>query len=362
MPTSSAALAKFRHIDETPPWNDQSQALECVSIIHEGRDVATFTFRAAEQGWFRYEPGQFITLEIPAEAGPVLRTYTLSSSPSRPLSISVTAKAQATSIGTRWMLDNLKPGTRLKAYGPLGEFSFSRHPAEKYLFISAGSGITPMMSMTRFAEDHGAATDIAFVNCARRPGEIIFRQELERMAGRMQRLRLAWIVEETEAHEAWTGFQGRLNAPALRLIAPDFREREVFCCGPAPFMAAVKDMLEANGYDMRRYHEESFQPAETPMEEVGADEALAGEASVAFTKSGIEVPASSRDTILQLARGAGLNIPTGCTMGLCGTCKVQCLSGETAMTHQGGIREEEIAAGLVLACCTRPLGRVEIEA
>lgn len=362
MPTAAAALPKFRHIDETSPWNDQSQALECVSIIHEGRDVATFTFRAAEQGWFRYEPGQFITLEIPAETGPVLRTYTLSSSPSRPLSISVTAKAQATSIGTRWMLDNLKPGTRLKAYGPLGHFSFSRHPAEKYLFISAGSGITPMMSMTRFAEDYGAATDIAFVNCARRPGEIIFRQELERMAGRMQRLRLAWIVEETEVHEAWTGFQGRLNAPALRLIAPDFREREVFCCGPAPFMAAVKDMLEANGYDMRRYHEESFQPAETPMEEVGADEAPAGEASVAFTKSGIEVPAASRDTILQLARGAGLNIPTGCTMGLCGTCKVQCLSGETSMTHQGGIREEEIAAGLVLACCTRPLGRVEIEA
>ncbi|WP_448954686.1 2Fe-2S iron-sulfur cluster-binding protein [Labrys neptuniae] len=354
-------MQKFRHIDETPAWNDQTQPLECVSIIHEGRDVATFTFRAAEQGWFRYEPGQFITLEIPVEAGPVLRAYTLSSSPSRPLSISVTAKAQASSIGTRWLLDNLKPGVRLKAHGPLGQFSFHRHPAEKYLFISAGSGITPMMSMARFAEDHGGASDIAFVNCARRPSEIIFRQELERMAGRMPRLRLAWIVEETEAHEVWTGFRGRLNAPALRLITPDFREREVFCCGPAPFMAAVKDMLEANGYDMRCYHEESFQPAETPAEEIDAEMAPAGEASVAFTRSGIEVSASSRDTILQLARGAGLNIPTGCTMGLCGTCKVQCKSGETAMNHQGGIREEEIAAGFVLACCTRPLGRVEIE-
>lgn len=352
----------FKHLDQTKPWSDRAQQLECVSIVHEGRDVATFTFLASDEGWFRYEPGQFITLEIPATEGPVLRTYTLSSSPSRPLSISVTAKAQSTSIGTRWMLDNLKPGVRLKAHGPLGQFTFHRHPAEKYLFISAGSGITPMMSMTRFAEDHGKATDIAFVNCARRPSEIIFRHELERMAGRMRQFKLAWIVEEADPGEVWTGFRGRLNAPALRMIAPDFRDREVFCCGPAPFMATVKDMLEANGYDMRRYHEESFHPPEPDAGTIEIDPASVSEGSVSFTQSGVEVPASSQDTILQLARAAGLNLPTGCTMGLCGTCKVQRLSGETVMAHNGGILEEEIEAGFVLACCTRPLGRVEIEA
>lgn len=350
----------FRPLDERTPWTDHTP-LECVAVVPEGGDVATFTFRAPDESWFRYEPGQCVTLELPTAEGPVLRTYTLSSSPSRPLSVSVTAKAQARSLGTRWMLDNLRPGARLKAYGPAGAFSFHRHPAEKYLFLSAGSGITPMMSMTRFAEDHGSGADIAFVNCARRPSEIIFRQELERMAARMRRLNLAWIVEEADSGTAWTGFRGRLTASALRLIAPDFREREVFCCGPAPFMAGVRDMLDAAGADMRRYHEESFQPPE-PEAAPALAPGEAAEGSVAFTVSGIEVPASSQQTILQLARGAGLNIPTGCTMGLCGTCKVRRRSGETAMQHNGGIREEEIAAGLVLACCTRPIGRVEIEA
>ncbi|MDQ0394053.1 hybrid-cluster NAD(P)-dependent oxidoreductase [Labrys monachus] len=358
-----ATQTLYRHLDEARPWSDRAGQLECVAVMHEGRDVATFTFRAPDDSWFRYEPGQFVTLELPTAEGPVLRTYTLSSSPSRPLSISVTAKAQATSVGTRWMLENLKPGTRLKAHGPAGQFTFHRHPAERYLFISAGSGITPMMSMTRFAEDHGSAVDIAFVNCARRPSDIIFRHELERMAGRMRHLRLAWIVEESDPGEAWTGFRGRLNAPALRLIAPDFREREIFCCGPAPFMAAVKDMLEANGCDMRRYHEESFHPPEPDALAAGGEPADgAAQGSVAFVQSGIEVPATGGETILQLARSAGLNIPTGCTMGLCGTCKVQRLSGDVAMAHQGGIREEEIDAGLILACCSRPLGRVEIEA
>src|SRR3546814_15555146 len=87
----------------------------------------------------------FITLELPVNDEKLLRTYTLSSSPSRPLAISVTVKAQPDSLGSRWLLDNLKVGDRITAYGPGGLFSFMHYPAEKYLFIAAGSGITPMM-------------------------------------------------------------------------------------------------------------------------------------------------------------------------------------------------------------------------
>ena len=59
----------YKHIDEIGLWNDRAQQLECVSVVKEGRDVATFTFRAAEEGWFRYEPGQFVTLELPTPDG-----------------------------------------------------------------------------------------------------------------------------------------------------------------------------------------------------------------------------------------------------------------------------------------------------
>jgi ferredoxin-NADP reductase len=332
-----------------------------VSIVPEGPDIASFTFRADPQTWFRYLPGQFVTLEIPVPAGTVLRTYTLSSSPSRPLTVTVTAKAQADSIGTRWMLDHLKPGMRLRAYGPAGNFSFHHHDAAKYLFISAGSGITPMMSMTRYAEDHGGPYDITFIACARSPVEIPFRFELERMATRLAGLRLGWIVETVPKYQAWTGLTGRISGAALDLIAPDFRTREVFCCGPEPFMAAVRVMLGSAGFDMAHYHEESFHPVEVEADEVAAPPAGAAEGRVVFTLSGVDVPSSGDKTILQLARGAGLNIPTGCTMGLCGTCKVRCLSGETDIQHQGGIREEDIAEGWILACCTRPKGRVEVE-
>lgn len=114
----------FRHFDELDPWRDRQHMLECMSAVAETADVMTFTFRSDKPAWFRYLPGQFVTLELPVAAKPVMRTYTLSSSPSRPLSVAVTVKAQPGSIGTRWMFDNLKPGMMLKAFGPLGDFSF----------------------------------------------------------------------------------------------------------------------------------------------------------------------------------------------------------------------------------------------
>ena len=332
-----------------------------MAVVAECPDVASFTFRAGEDTWFRYLPGQFITLELPTAQGTVLRPYTLSSTPTRPWSVTVTVKAQAQSIGTRWMLDQLRPGMRLRAHGPAGAFSWALHPAERYLLISAGSGITPMMSMTRAAQDRAPDTDIVFVNCAQRPADLVFRSELEQLAARLPHFALALLVEDVGPGESWAGYRGRLGAAALRLIAPDFARREVFCCGPAPFMQAVRDLLAAASFDLSHYHEESFHPAAvdvTTAQSPGAAAAAVGE--LVFVTSGVAVPASGDQTILQLARGAGLNIPTGCTMGLCGTCKVHCLSGNTDMHHSGGIRQEEIDAGYVLACCTRPLGRVEI--
>ena len=83
-------------------------------------------------------------------------------------------------------------------------------------------------------------------------------------------------------------------------------------------------------------------------------------AEIAFTTSGITATCDETDTVLAVAKRSGLNIPSGCTFGLCGTCKVQKLSGEVVMVHNGGISDDEIAAGTILACCSRPQGVVEI--
>jgi ferredoxin-NADP reductase len=365
-----AERALYRHLDEMAPWNDRLQVLECIGVADEAPEVKTFTFRSDNQTWFRYRPGQFVTLEIPVGDAPVLRTYTLSSSPSRPFSIAVTVKAQPGSIGTRWMFENIRPGSHIRAYGPAGDFSHHNHPAGKYLFVSAGSGVTPMMSMLRWLNDCAPATDVGFVHCARRPEDIIFRKELELLGSRMPGLSLGFLIEERSSRESWFGHMGRIDAVRLPLLVSDFRDREVFCCGPEPFMRAVREMLAAAGFDMAHYHQESFAAPVVEASAAPAEESVPGappqpaEAPlpVRFALSGADGECLPGQTVLQTARASGVRIPAACEFGLCGTCKVRKLSGTVEMNHNGGILDHEIEDGFILACCSRPLSEVEIEA
>lgn len=348
-------------------WQD-SEWLECLSVIPETADCATFVFAAPSGAQFTYDPGQFLTLDLPVPGGNLQRTYTISSPPTRPERISVTVKAQAGSIGTRWMLDHLRPGQKLRVWGPSGRFSFAHHRAPKYLLISGGSGITPMLSMTASAFDRAAPCDISFVHAARRPEDIIFHDGLHHWATRMAGLKLHLVVEDAQgARPPWSGYEGRINAEMLALMVPDLITREVFCCGPEPFMRAVRTILAALGHDPARYHEESFAaplPEAAPPARATAPAAMgqgAETAEIAFARSGLLALCSPEETVLAVAKRSGLNIPTGCTFGLCGTCKTRKIEGEVDMAHNGGISDDEIAEGWILACCSKPKGRVSID-
>ncbi|MDS9469549.1 hybrid-cluster NAD(P)-dependent oxidoreductase [Paracoccus sp. MBLB3053] len=348
-------------------WTDD-EPLECVSVLPEAPNVVTVCFQSPSGRPFNFHPGQFITLELPVPGGPLYRTYTISSSPSRPKSLSVTIKAQADSIGTRWIIENLQPGATLKGSGPAGHFTSTQHPAEKYLFISAGSGITPMMSMTTDIYDHGRNCDIVFVNCARRPSEIIFKRRLEHMATRIDGLDLKWVVQEPDPYQPWTGYQGRFNQLMLGLMAPDYLEREVFCCGPENFMQSVREALAGLGFDMERYHQESFHaPQASEAKLIVAPQhhddlpEMNVMAEINFAGSGITTSCHETETVLAAARSAGVAIPSGCTFGICGSCKIRKTAGEVHMVHNGGITEDEIEEGYILACCSNPRGNVTLE-
>jgi ferredoxin-NADP reductase len=221
-----------------------------------------------------------------------------------------------------------------------------------------------MMSMLRWLNDCAPWTDVSFVNCARRPEEIIFRKELELLGSRMPGLSLGFMIEErSSSRESWFGHIGRIDAVRLPLLAPDFHEREVFCCGPEPFMRAVRDMLQAAGFDMARYHQESFgaPPPETVVAPTPSEGEAAASLPIRFAASGVDAACLSGQTVLQAARANGVRISVACESGLCGTCKVMKTAGEVVMNHNGGILDDEIAEGYILACCSRPLSALEIE-
>jgi ferredoxin-NADP reductase len=347
--------------------------LICRQVRQETHDVKTFVLGAQEPRLLRYAPGQFLTLELEIDGQRINRCYTLSSTPTRPDTVSITVKRVPGGPVSNWLHDNLKAGDRLRVLGPAGEFSCFMQPLRpqrKLLLLSAGSGITPLMSMARALHDLAYDADIVFVHSARTPADIIFAQELELIARNHPHFRLGFVCERRGEHPAWAGFNGYLNPSVLQNVAPDFAERDVFTCGPAPYMAAVRTMLRDSGYDMTHYHEESFTfdspAAETahlaggpPQQVVVTAEELRH--TVSFNLTGDEISCTSSQTIIEAASAAGLRLPVSCTRGMCGTCKTRMLSGQVEMHHGGGIRQREIDQGFILPCCSKPLSDVVLE-
>lgn len=354
----------YLYLDQSLPWEAQSALLELINIVPETHNVVTYSFRTPTNNWFSFAPGQFITLELPMSDVPEYRTYTISSSPSRPLSLSITVKINEGSIGSKWMLQNLELGMKLRAFGPVGEFNLYKHTANKYCFISGGSGITPMISMTKYLFDRGGDADISFIHCARSPSDIIAKDEIERLSKRVPSIQVSWIVAEKNPFSVWTGYTGRINQLILELTTPDFFEREIFCCGPEMFMQTVRDILNAVGFDMNHYHEESFdkpvleEKAEIEFDDIILDESIKTE--ISFSNSDIIVDSNQSISILDTSLKAGLNIPSACQFGVCGTCKVKKNKGDVHMVHNGGISDKEIEDGYILACCSHPLNDVEL--
>jgi ferredoxin len=130
-------------------------------------------------------------------------------------------------------------------------------------------------------------------------------------------------------------------------------------------MTAVREALAGLGFAMENYHQESFgAPVETEADQPELDDVVPDDdskAEIVFGASGVTAKVAETETVLAAARSVGLNIPSGCTFGVCGTCKVKKTAGDVHMVHIGGISEDDIAAGYILACCSNPIGKVEVE-
>lgn len=353
-------------------WLDTDETeLVCRAVLDVTHNVKSFCLASPDGSVFAFEPGQFVTLELEIDGQSISRCYTISSPPTRPHLLSITVKRVTGGPVSNWLHDTMAPGARLRVRAPLGGFTLRAPVAARYLFLSAGSGITPLMSMTRTLADLGSDADVLFVHSARTPADIVFRRELDAITAVHPNIRVAYVCEADHETERWQGLRGRLSAAVLMAMAPDVHERVTYTCGPAPYMASVRTILTELGCDLASYHEESF-TFETVVAALGADADAPGTDadddsgivthSVELVRSGVTLRCGATQTILDAAYAAGVRVPASCTQGMCGTCKSSKLSGEVDMQHNGGIRPREIAQGKILLCCSTPLGDVRIDA
>ncbi|HEY8075683.1 MAG TPA: FAD-binding oxidoreductase [Labilithrix sp.] len=366
------------HIDpkvDLPIWNGQDTSLHVTEIIRETHDVNTFRFQGDPLCRFVYWPGQFCSFVLNIDGKKVVRSYSISSTPTRPYSLEVTIKRVPGGLVSNWLPDNLKVGDRVELAGPKGKFCLvpGKIPP-KILFLSAGSGITPLMSMSRWLCDVAAEVDVKFFNSVRSPDDIIFEKELEMLTSRYTLFEPINITASRTSRKGWTGMSGRLSREMLEMVAPDFRERHIYICGPQGFMDCAKELVAATGFDMVNYHAESFggvrtsvaeKPAPVPRGPASsrapsvvpsAPEAKPAEGALAveFAKSGKSTRTDGKLPLLDLAEANDVDVGYGCRAGSCGDCKVKLLRGEVSMSVEDGLDAADRANGYVLTCVAVP--------
>lgn len=336
-------------------------ALVCVGVAAEVPGVRTFTFRAASGALFDYRPGQYVTLGVPVAEGSTLwRSFTIASAPGAggAATLALTIKAQPGARATGWLHQSLRPGMSLAARGPFGDFHLGEAGAavvaHPLVLISAGSGATPMASMVRWLAARESRRPVHYFHLARTEGDLLFHAEMTALAASRPHWQLSWTTSESD---------GRPDAARLAASLPGLGRAEVFCCGPAGFMASAAAAFRAAGGDAALWREEGFggDPV-LPERTVPAEPApAAGGIAVRIEPLGREITVSTGETLLEAALRQGVPIPSSCRKGQCSTCRVRKLSGEVDMQDDGGLFEDEIEAGDILACCSRPLTPLTIK-
>lgn len=340
--------------DRIAMWREGTTTLTVADLIEETHDVKTFRLVGEEPLLFSYRPGQFVTFVLDIDGETVQRSYSMSSTPSRPHVLEVTVKRVPGGRVSNWLCDRVKLGDMLRIKGPAGRFTCFEYPAHKLLLIGAGSGITPVMSMARWITDTASRVDVKMLASFRSPSEIIFRKELELISARHSGFHVAVTVTSAwRGTESWTGFTGRISPHMIQMLSPDFRERHIFMCGPEEFMEGVKGILRDMDFDLANLHTESFGSGRVVAgaKPLASDLKLSGTLhKVTFSKSGIIVDTDEHVSLLDLAEAHGVEIEYSCRSGSCGACEVKC-KGSVLMSDECSIGKREKDAGFVYACC-----------
>jgi ferredoxin-NADP reductase len=297
---------------------------------------------------FGYQAGQFLTFRITIAGQPLLRSYSMSSSPEADSELQVTVKRVAGGAVSNWIVDRLEPGAVIESTCPAGSFLLGNDgdgDGGDIVAFAGGSGITPIYSLLKTAlTTTSRAVSLLYAN--RDPEAAIFAGALDSLAAQFPgRLKVVHHFDEVD---------GFVSADAIRRHAGDTAEPEVFICGPAPFMDLVDSTLQVGGVDSERIHIERFTPQEPPETPPTTPGEQATSVTVELDGQTQTTEHRSGTTILQTARQMGMTPPFSCEAGDCATCMAKLVEGTVQMRANNALFDDEVAEGWILTCQAVP--------
>ncbi len=305
-------------------------------------------------GWQAHRPGQYVPLGVDVDGVRHWRTYSLTSVPGDGR-ISITVGPVDGGVVSGYLARRAAPGAVVRLGTPEGEFVLPDPVPRRLLFVTAGTGLTPVMGMLRshnLGSHHpcrDVRSDAVLVHSARNPGDVLFGDELRALAATNPGLRLV---------ERHTAIAGRLTPAEVQRLCPDWADRQVYACGPAGLLDDLTEHWRAAGHG-DALHVERFHPPPLLTSHAGGANGYRVRGAIRFTKSGRETTADGHTTLLAAGERAGALLPSGCRMGICHTCIGPLRSGAVRDLRTGEVRDTP--GEMVQTCVSAAACDVEIE-
>jgi 3-ketosteroid 9alpha-monooxygenase subunit B len=336
------------------PLGSHVLELEIADVVTETDDARSLVFAVPDDSQvpaerLRYAPGQFLTLRIPSDrTGSVARCYSLCSSPFADEALTVTVKRDKDGYASNWLCDNAHAGMRIHVLAPSGTFVPKTLDSD-FVLLAAGSGITPIMSICKSALSEGGG-QVVLLYANRDERSVIFSDALRELAAKYpDRLTVVHWLES---------LQGLPSANALAQLAAPFTDRQVFICGPGPFMEAAREALESLKVPAAQVHLEVFKSLDSdPFAAVTIeDDGDTPPASAVVELDGqthtVSWPRKAK--LLDVLLDAGLDAPFSCREGHCGACATTLRNGKVNMEVNDVLEQQDLDDGLILACQAHP--------
>jgi stearoyl-CoA 9-desaturase NADPH oxidoreductase len=325
-----------------PLWSTQELRGRIERIEPQRGNAVTVLIRPGYE-WGGHEAGQYLRVGVVVDGVHHWRAYSLTSEPDRPDGfISITPKLVESGVVSPHFVRQAKPGMIVRLGGVEGSFVLPDPLPPKLLFISAGSGITPIMSMLRGLVRRDEISDVVHLHSDHEEDGVIFGDELREIDRDQPGLHL---------HIQLSGEKGRFTPEAIEELCPDWRERVTFLSGPGEMLDWISERWEAEGV-LDRLYMERFQPKLGLIEE--------GEGGpIKFLESDVETEAEGGTPILVAGEEAGLDLQYGCREGICHTCIGALCKGQVRDLRNGKLYGQE--GEMIRICISAPEGPVEID-
>ncbi len=310
-----------------------------VAVQKETRDAATLVIRPGAD-WQRHVPGQWVRIGVDIDGVRMWRAYSLTSHLDRPDGcIAITVKAIPGGKVSNHLVHRTQPGTLVHLDQATGEFILPAQAPAKVLFVTAGSGITPVIGILR---NHDELTDVVVVHSAPTSDDVVFGADLRELAA-------AGRIRLIEQH---TDTAGMLDAAAIAALVPDLAERATWACGPVGMLEALEEHWSAAGIADRLFTERFRATILVPGEG----------GTVTFTRGGTTIEADGATPILDAAEEAGVLMPSGCRMGICFGCVLPLREGAVRDLRTGEVTTAAPGDGvLVQTCISAAAGACDID-